>query len=131
MKVPYNLQRMLTRNQNRYLRRNGNGETWTTDPNSVTNSNNSFQAFLQKTSKSIRATEEPGVFEVVTVRKGRRVTKRKGKRSSNNSARVTITVKTASSKNTFGRKSCAYLVQKAKRVFRAAKRAARIERESA
>ena len=131
MKVPANLQRELTRNQNKWLRKNVTGERWVAASFSVTNNNRSCQPWLLNKYRMLKPTDEAGKFELVTVRRSKRVTKRKGKRSSQKAPRVTVSVTSTTSKNTFGRQSCDYLVQKAKRVYRAAKRAARIERESA
>ena len=124
MKVPRNLQYTLTKNCNRFLVRNLNGEIFTNDPFRVFNRNTAKdQGFLGNTGKYLEVGKENKSLVLVTKKQTKRITKRKGKRSSRKSTVTTVTKTDTQVPNSLGSTKCCGQVFREKRVEKARKRA--------
>jgi len=124
MKVPQNLQYALTRNNNRYLVKNLNRQTFTRDPSNVFGRNTAMDiGQLRKRRMFFEANKDNTSLVVVSQRRQGKVTKRRKKRSGLN-AKVTVTARReAKSLGDLGGKVCRMGLWKLNRLRRAQRKA--------
>jgi hypothetical protein len=122
MKVPQNLQHMLTRNNNRFLNKNLNGEIFTSDLYNVSSRQSPKDlGYLRKKSNRVETTEDNKGLVRVTKRQRGRIVKRKEKKSSSKGVEVVFTRKPDSLRNPGS--CCHFVAIKARRLNKARQRA--------
>ena len=127
MKIPVSLQYALTRNNNRYLVKNLNGQVFTADPSNVFGRNTALDiGMLRKNSKFLVTSKDNSKTLVSSKVTRGRITKRRGKKSGLSSAKVTVSVAEFGTIKSMGKKSCLYQLWKVNRSKKAQRRARRI-----
>ena len=127
MKIPVSLQYALTRNNNRYLVKNLNGQVFTADPSNVFGRNTASDiGMLRKNSKFLVTSKDNSKTLVSSKVTRGRITKRRGKKSGVSSAKVTVSVAEFGSIKSMGKKRCLYQLWKVNRSKKAQRRARRI-----
>ena len=131
MPISRELTYLITKGKNSFFKKNLNGTTFTSDPFSSTNANNSgsWFGFHTRGSVGLRTSSEPGKVEVVEFKSKHRITK-KGKKKNRKSVSLSFASKTinANSRIAKGSNELAY---RGNKLHQAAKRAAKLSSKKA
>ena len=122
---------LMTKGKHSFFRKNLNGASFTSDPLSSTNSNNSgsWFGFHTRGSVGLRTSSEPGKVEVVEFKSKHRITK-KGKKKNRKSVALSFVTKTINA-NSRVAKGCNELANRGNKLHQAAKRAAKLSSKKA